>query len=50
MKAALDKNDYKTAAQEVRNSDWCAQVKSGRRGQDAACIESAGCPNEAISC
>lgn len=43
MKAALDKKDYKTAAKEARNSQWCQQVGEGRCGKDAACIESAGC-------
>jgi GH24 family phage-related lysozyme (muramidase) len=40
MKAALDKKQWKTASDELKNSRWCTDVKSTRCGLDVACIAS----------
>ncbi|KAE9547444.1 hypothetical protein FO519_009344 [Halicephalobus sp. NKZ332] len=38
MKAALEKQDWKKAAAEARNSKWCTDVKAHRCNLDANCI------------
>lgn len=40
MQTALKKRDWKTAANELRNSDWCEQVGSNRCNSDYNCIAS----------
>ena len=40
MKAALTKEDWKTASDELKSSQWCTDVKSTRCGLDVACIAS----------
>ncbi len=40
MKAALVKEEWKTASNELKSSKWCIDVKSTRCGLDVACIAS----------
>ncbi|CAF1454813.1 unnamed protein product [Didymodactylos carnosus] len=42
MKADLQNKDYTGAANELKNSAWCVQVKQTRCSSDAACILSGG--------
>ncbi|CAF1042189.1 unnamed protein product [Rotaria magnacalcarata] len=40
MRAALYKNDWKSASNELKNSVWCKDVKSNRCNLNMACIAS----------
>ena len=40
MKGALNRRDWKSASNELKNSKWCLDVKSTRCNLDATCIAS----------
>lgn len=46
MQAALNQKDWKTAAAELRNSNWCGQVGSNRCGSDYNCIAGQRCAGQ----